>query len=188
MPYLNTIYLLYIYRRISAHYNTTHYISHHTQKNARTGSYYMRAYICLQLSARYLMRNKMPALRSCTIFATFSRINKKWQANTRGIMRRTLRDQFNQFNQPVQNSATYTRETPCDLCTIIVRYIASIVCFASECHAKKSAEIFATFYPRHNEKSVTKKTCYIGVLPSSGGPPAAPKGVRIFVKKTEGGG
>ena len=145
----------------------------------------MRAYVCLQLFARYLMRNKMPALRSCTIFATFSRINNICHANTRGIMRRTLRYQF---NQPVQNSATYTRETPCDLCTIIVRYIASIVCFASECHAKKSAAIFATFYPRHNEKTVTKKAYYIGVLPPSKVPPVAPKGVRIFVKKSEGGG
>lgn len=167
------------------HYNTTHYISHHSQKNARTGSYYMRAYICLQLFARYLMRNKKPALRSCTIFATFRRINKKCQANTREIMRRTLRDQF---NQPVQNRTTYTRETPCDFYTIIVRYIASIVCFMRKCQAKKSAEIFATFSTNVNEKSVTKKAYYIGVLPSSDGPPVAPKGVRIFVKKSEGGG
>ena len=119
------------------------------------------------------------------IFATFSRINKKWQANTRGIMRRTLRDQF---NQPVQNSATYTRETPCDFCMIIVRYIASIVCLMLQCQTKKAAEIFATFSANVNEKFVTKNACYIGVLPSSGGPPVAPKGVRIFVKKSEGGG
>ena len=170
------------------HYNTTHYISHHTQKNARTGSYYMRAYVYLQLFARYLMRNKTPGECPAQFLPRFYGSIKKWQANTRGIMRRTLRDQFNQFNQPVQNSATYTRETPCDLCTIIVRYIASIVCFASECQAKKSAEIFATFSPNVNEKSVTKNACYIGVLPSSGGPPVAPKGVRIFVKKSEGGG
>ena len=100
-------------------------------------------------------------------------------------MRRTLRDQF---NQPVQNSATYTRETPCDFYTIIVRYIASIVCLMRRNRPKKSSAIFATFSPNVNEKSVTKKAYYIGVLPPSKVTPVAPKGVRIFVKKSEGGG
>ena len=65
---------------------------------------------------------------------------------------------------------------------IIVRYIASIVCFASECQAKKTAEIFATFSASVNEKFVTKNAYYIGVLPPSEGTPVALKGVRIFVK------
>ena len=81
-----------------------------------------------------------------------------------------------------------TGATPCDFCTIIVRYIASIVCLMRQCQAKKSSEIFATFSANVNGKFVTKNACYIGVFPPSEGPPVAPKGVRIFVKKTEGGG